>query len=133
METSETNETLFFISSVIRVLACGFLGEISPISKKCYFPIHFPKVTRFWPEGLIVRFNCTGARSLSGKKLQSFQNRETLRYPWLMSQQETTPSRPATPYSRESAVVDWDPHQKGRLRLTALLQRPHPQIAELDS
>jgi hypothetical protein len=38
VETNETTETLFLISNLIRLLACGFLGEIPQKSKKCLIP-----------------------------------------------------------------------------------------------
>jgi hypothetical protein len=44
VETSETNETLFLKSPQVRHLACAKERGIPPISKKCNFLMHFPKM-----------------------------------------------------------------------------------------
>jgi hypothetical protein len=65
VETSETNETLFFKRPTVSDLACEDKGEILPNSQKCYFPPHFPKMRHAPPQ----RFDRTLARSCSSKRL----------------------------------------------------------------
>ena len=59
--TNETNGTLFFKIQIISHLACAKKREILPISKKCNFFTHFPKMRHALPSDGLDVMNMTSS------------------------------------------------------------------------